>query len=70
MGLYLEGDVDQWYVKQDNSGIVFILNATTEEKARAIIGKLPAAQSGIMDFQIVGLGPLSPLRTLLSQTTK
>lgn len=70
IGMYLAGKVDQWYVKQDNTGIVFVLNATNMDDARKIVDQLPLVSSGQMQFELVGLGPLSPLGTLLPQLTK
>ena len=64
--LYLAGKIDQWYVKQDQSGVVFIMNLTDPEEAHELLAKLPLGQAGLMEFQIIPLGPLSPLRSLLS----
>jgi hypothetical protein len=68
--LYLDGEIDQWYVKQDNSGIVLVLNETDPVKARVVLQRLPAVQAGIMKFEVIALGPLSPLRTLLAEPAK
>jgi hypothetical protein len=68
--LYLAGKIDQWYVKQDQSGVVFIMNLTDPEEAHELLAKLPFGQRGLMEFQIIPLGPLSPLRTLLSGPPK
>lgn len=64
--LYLAGKIDQWYVKQDQSGVVFILNVTDPKEAHELLDKLPLGKAGLMEFQMIPLGPLSPLRTLLS----
>jgi len=68
--LYLAGKIDQWYVKQDQSGVVFILNLTDPNEAHELLAKLPLGQAGLMEFQIIPLGPLSPLRSLLSEPRK
>jgi hypothetical protein len=68
--LYLAGKIDQWYVKQDQSGVVFIMNLTDPDEARGLLAKLPLGQAGLMKFQIIPLGPLSPLRALLSGPPK
>jgi hypothetical protein len=68
--LYLAGKIDQWYVKQDQSGVVFIMNMTDPEEAHQLLAKLPLGQRGLMEFQIIPLGPLSPLRSLLSAPLK
>jgi len=65
--LYLDGKIDQWYVKPDQSGVVFILNVTDPKAAKALLDKLPMGQAGLMEFQFIPLGPLSPLRALLAE---
>jgi hypothetical protein len=65
--LYLAGKIDQWYVKQDQSGVVFIMNLTDPKEAHELLDKLPLGKAGLMEFQIIPLGPLSPLRSLLSE---
>lgn len=63
--LYLAGKLDQLYVKQDQSGVVFILNVTDPADAKAMLDPLPLGRAGFMTFQFIPLGPLSPMRTLL-----
>jgi hypothetical protein len=64
--LYLDGKIDQWYIKQDHSGVVFVMNLTDPQEALAVLDKLPLGQAGLMAFQLIPLGPISPLRLLLS----
>jgi hypothetical protein len=68
--LYLAGKIDQWYVKPDQSGVVFILNVTDANDAHAMLDALPLGQAGLMEFQFIPLGPLSPMRTLLGEAAK
>ena len=68
--LYLAGKIDQWYVKPDQSGVVFILNVTDPKAAHELLDKLPLGRAGLMEFQFIPLGPLSPLRLLLSEPAK
>lgn len=63
--LYLKGKIDQWYVKQDQSGVVFILNVTSQEEARSLLEALPLGKAGLMRFDLTPLGPLNPLRLLI-----
>ena len=65
VGLYLTGKIDQWYFKTDGSGVVFMMNVTDPEEAHRLLEKLPLGQAGLMEFDFVPLGPLSPLRLLL-----
>ncbi len=68
--LYLTGKIDQWYLKQDQSGVVFVMNVTDPKEALELLGKFPFGQAGLMEFQIIPLGPIGPLRVLLSDPAK
>ncbi len=61
---YLSGKIDQWYYQTDGKGVVFIVNASTTEDAKAILEKFPLGQAGLMGFDYIPLGPLSPLRII------
>jgi hypothetical protein len=61
---YLAGKIDQWYFRTDGQGVVFIVNASTAEEAKHILEKFPLGQAGLMGFDYIPLGPLSPLRII------
>ena len=61
---YLAGKIDQWYFQTDGKGVVFIVNASTPEEAKAILEKFPLGQAGKMGFDYIPLGPLNPLRII------
>jgi hypothetical protein len=61
---YLAGKIDQWYYQTDGKGVVFIVNASTPEEAKAILEKFPLGQAGVMGFDYIPLGPLNPLRII------
>lgn len=63
--LYLDGVVDQWFIQQDHSGVVFLLNVTETDKAQGLLEKLPLGVAGLMKFQLLPLGPISPLGSLI-----
>jgi hypothetical protein len=63
--LYLDGKIDQWYYRTDQRGVVFILNCSTVEEAHALLEKLPLGQHHYMEFDLIPLGPLTPLKQLL-----
>ncbi len=65
--LYLAGKLDQWFVRRDQNGVVFLLNVSTVEEARALLGKLPLDEEKLMEFDLIPLGPLSPLGLLLQE---
>lgn len=68
--LYLAGKIDQWFIKQDQSGVVFLLNVTDPDEAHALLAKLPFGQAGLMEFQLIPLGPISPIGILLTEPAK
>jgi hypothetical protein len=70
VGLYLDGKIDQWFVKQDQSGVVFLMNVTDPAEARELLARFPFGKAGLMDFQLIPLGPIAPLRTLLGDPHK
>jgi hypothetical protein len=64
--LYLDGKIRQWYSRGDGKGVVFLVEAKTEDEARAIMETLPLAKEQLMDHQYVPVGPLMPLRALMA----
>jgi hypothetical protein len=68
--LYLAGKIDQWYLKQDQSGVVFLMNVADPKEARDLLGRFPFGQAGLMEFELIPLGPIAPLRVLLTEPAK
>jgi hypothetical protein len=42
--LYLDGKIREWYSRCDGKGIVFLVDAKTEDEARALMETLPLAK--------------------------
>jgi hypothetical protein len=63
--LYLDGKIREWYSRGDGKGVVFLVDAKTEDEARAIMDTLPLAKEQLMDDQYIPVGPLMPMRALL-----
>jgi len=63
--LYFDGKIRQWYSRGDGKGVVFLVDAKTEDEARAVMETLPLAKEQLMDHQYVPVGPLMPLRALM-----
>ena len=63
--LYFDGKIRQWYSRGDGKGVVFLVDATTEDEARAIMETLPLAKEQLLDDQYIPVGPLMPLTALL-----
>jgi hypothetical protein len=63
--LYLDGKIREWYSRGDGKGVVFLVEAKTEDEARAVMETLPLAKEHLMDHQYIPVGPLMPLRALI-----
>jgi hypothetical protein len=63
--LYLDGKIRQWYSRGDGKGVVFLVDAKTEEEARALMETLPLAKEQLMHNVYIPVGPLMPLRALI-----
>ena len=63
--LYLDGKIRQWYSRGDGKGVIFLVDAKTEDEARAIMETLPLAKEHLMDTEYIPVGPLMPLRALI-----
>ncbi len=63
--LYLDGKIREWYSRGDGKGVIFLLDVTTEDDARALMETLPLAKQQLMDHEYIPVGPLMPMRALL-----
>lgn len=68
--LYLAGKIEQWWVKTDQSGVVFLFAASDPREVQALLDRLPLGRAGLMEFELIPVGPLSPLRLLLAEPVK
>ncbi|MGH2480390.1 MAG: hypothetical protein ACRDHW_12105 [Ktedonobacteraceae bacterium] len=63
--LYLDGKIREWYSRGDGRGIVVLIEAKSEDEARAIAETLALEKAQLMDTVYVPVGPLMPLRALI-----
>src|SRR6201996_6663333 len=63
--LYFDGKIREWYSRGDGKGVIFLVDAKTEDEARAIMETLPLAKKQLMDHEYIPVGPLMPLRALM-----
>ena len=61
---YLDGKNRQRYSRGDGKGVIFLVDAKTEDEARALMETLPLAKEQLMDHEYIPVGPLMPLRAL------
>jgi hypothetical protein len=63
--LYLDGKIREWYSRGDGKGVIFLVDAKTEDEARAVMDTLPLAKQQLMHHEYIPVGPLMPLRALM-----
>src|SRR5947209_9322938 len=63
--LYFDGKIRQWYSRGDGKGVIFLVDAKTEDEARALMETLPLAKEHLLDDQYIPVGPLMPLKALM-----
>jgi len=64
--LYLNGKIREWYSREDGKGGVFLLNTGDVTEAKSIMESLPLAKENMLDHEYIPVGPLMPLRLLMS----
>ena len=64
--LYLDGKIQQWYSRSDGRGVMFILNCGSVPEAKDIMDALPLSKANLVNLEFTALGPLTPLRLLLT----
>jgi hypothetical protein len=67
--LYLDGKIQQWYMRGDSRGVIFIMNCQDVAEARSLIESLPLSQANLVDEQFIPVGPLLPLGMLLRDSS-
>ncbi len=65
VALYLQGKLDQWFVRKDQPGVVLVFSATNVREVHDLLESLPLGREKMMDFDLIPLGPLAPLGLLL-----
>ena len=63
--LYLDGKIEQFWFRQDQPGVVFYMQASSVEEAKAAVERLPLTEAGLMSFAFIPVGPLAPLGRLI-----
>ena len=65
--LYLNGKVREWYSRSDGRGAVFLLGVEDVAVAHATMEALPLAKQDLIDHEYIAVGPLQPLRLLMTK---
>lgn len=62
--LYLEGKVEQFWFRE-KAGPIFLMNVESLDDAQATLNRLPFVADKLMSYELLPIGPLMPLGTLI-----
>lgn len=63
--LYLSGKIEQFWLRAEMKGAVFLMDVESVEEARTLTGALPFTQENLHTFDFLPVGPLLPLGFLI-----
>jgi hypothetical protein len=64
--MYKDGIIRDIYFRQDRPGVAIIAEAETIEAARAALAEFPLAKAGLIDWEVIPLGPFSNWEVLFA----
>jgi hypothetical protein len=68
VGLYLQGKIQEWYSRADGTGVIFLMNCQNSAEASALLEDLPLGKAKLLEFDLIPVSPLAPLRFLLGES--
>ena len=63
--LYLDGKMEQFWLRDGEAGVVFLMSVASVEEADGLLKALPLGEAGLLTFELLPVGPLSPLGMLI-----
>jgi hypothetical protein len=60
--LYLDGKMEQFWLREKEVGVIFLMSVDSVDEA----DKLPLGQANLLTFDLMPIGPLLPLGTLMA----
>ena len=70
MQLYLDGKIDQFWHRYDGEGVIFVMTTASKEEAEILLKSLPLGVVGVLNFELIPIGPLRPINALLEAAQK
>jgi hypothetical protein len=65
--LYVDGKMDQFWLRHDGKGVVFVMTTETADEADALLKALPLGQADLLHFDLIPIGNLVPLGILMGE---
>jgi hypothetical protein len=63
--LYLDGKMEQFWLREAETGVIFLMNVDSVEEADRLLKALPLGQANLLTFDLMQIGPLLPLGMLM-----
>jgi hypothetical protein len=66
--LYLDGKMEeQFWLRDDNAGVIFLMTVDSVKEADALLKAMPLGAANLLTFDLMPVGPLTPLGLLIKQ---
>jgi hypothetical protein len=63
--LYLDDKMEQFWLRDQEKGVIFLMNVESVEEADKLLRAMPLGGSGLLTFDLMPVGPLAPLGMLI-----
>ena len=67
--LYLDGKMEQFWLRDKEAGVIFLMNVDSVEEADRLLKALPLGGAKLLTFDLMPVGPLLPLGLLMKAKT-
>ena len=64
--LYLDGKMEQFWLREKEVGVIFLMNVDSVDEADKLLKGLPLGQANLLTFDLMPVGPLLPLGMLMT----
>ena len=63
--LYLDGKIEQFWLRDHEAGVIFLMTVDLVEEADGLLKALPLGRANLLTFELMPIGPLAPLGMLI-----
>jgi muconolactone delta-isomerase len=64
--LYVDGKMEQFWLRDNNAGVIFLMTVDSVEEADALLKALPLSRANLLTFDLMPISPLTPLGMLIN----
>lgn len=65
---YKKGLIRDVYFRQDRPGVAIVMDCASLDEAQRLCADFPLAKAGLLDFELIPLGPFTNWEVLFSQS--